>query len=52
MTSRRRLRVRIAARNEPPKTSASEDRSEVRARTGASARRGIGPGPERAGVEV
>ena len=34
-----------------PKTSASEDRSEARARTGASGSRGIGGGPERVGVE-
>jgi hypothetical protein len=52
MTTRRRPRVRIAARNETPKTTASEDRSEARARTGASRSRGNDGGPERAGVEA
>jgi multicomponent Na+:H+ antiporter subunit F len=41
MTTRRRPRVRIAARHESPKTTASEDRSEARARTGASGSRGM-----------
>ena len=60
MAFRRRLRVRIAGpapeghgtRNESPKTSASEDRSELRARTGASGSQGNNRGPERAGVET
>ncbi len=41
VTARRRARVRIAAKH--PKACASEDRSEARARTGASGSRGMEP---------
>ena len=52
MNTRRRPRVRIAARDESPKATASEDRSEGRARTGASGSQGNDVGPELAGVEA